>query len=125
MERLRLWNDTVDEVNKITRPLVGRKIAAIIRENNLPEIFNIQVNHDITLLCMEAEYADVCPPGFFTRIGYWYLNGHFPCGWWGAFPEGEDCDLLISPSCGRKRRLVVRHLVFLLVMNKPLFKWAD
>ena len=89
MERLRLWNDTVDEVNKITRPLVGRKIAAIIRENNLPEIFNIQVNHDITLLCMEAEYADVCPPGFFARIGYWCLNGHFPCGWWGAFPEGK------------------------------------
>jgi len=88
-ERWRLWNDTVDEVKKITRPLVSRKIAAVVRENGLPEIFNIQVKYDITGLCMEAEYADMCPPGFFTRIGYWYLNGHFPCGWWGVFPHGE------------------------------------
>src|SRR5260370_30855907 len=32
-ERWRLWNDTVDEVKKITRPLVGRKIDAVMREN--------------------------------------------------------------------------------------------
>jgi hypothetical protein len=124
MERLRLWNDTVDEVNKITRPLVGRKIAAIIRENNLPEIFNVQVNHDITLLCMEAEYADVCPPGFFENrvlVAQWTL----PMRLVGRVSRGEAGDLLISPSCGRKRRLVVRRLVFSLVMNKPLFKWAD
>jgi hypothetical protein len=85
----RLWNDTVDEVNRITRPLVGRKIASVIRENNLPKIFNIQVNYDITNLCMESEYADVCPPGFFMSLGDWYARGHFPCGWWGGFPEGK------------------------------------
>ena len=79
----------MDEVKKITKPLAGRKIAAVVRENNLPNIFNIQVNYDITGLCMEAEYADVCPPGFFTCIGYWSINGHFPCGWWGAFPQGK------------------------------------
>jgi hypothetical protein len=88
-ERWRLWNDTVDEVKEITRPLVGRKIAAVIRENGLPKIFNIQVNYDITGVCMEAEYADVCPPGFFTSIAQWYVDGHFPCGWWGAFPQGK------------------------------------
>jgi hypothetical protein len=86
---LQLWNDTVDEVKKITRPLVGRRIAAVVHENNLPKVFNIQVNYDITLVCMEAEYADVCPAGFFTSIGNWYVNGHFPCGWWGAFPQGK------------------------------------
>jgi hypothetical protein len=88
-ERFRLWNDTVDEVKKITQPLVGRKIAAVVHEHNLPEIFNVQVNYDITGLCMEAEYADVCPPGFFTSIAQWYVDGHFPCGWWGAFPQGK------------------------------------
>jgi hypothetical protein len=85
----RRWNDTVEEVKKITRPLVGRKIATIVRENNLPEIFKGEVNHAIIGFCMEAEYADVCPPGFFTSLGYWYLNGHFPCGWWGMFPVGR------------------------------------
>jgi hypothetical protein len=89
MERLRLWNDTVDEVKKITGPLVDRKIVAIVREYALPEIFRILVRGDMTLLCMESEYADVCPPGFFTNIGYWYVNGHFPCGWWGVFPQGK------------------------------------
>jgi len=88
-ERLQLWNGTADEVKKITRPLVGRKIAAVVRANNLPEIFSIQVNWDIICFCMEVEYADVCASGFFTSIGNWYVNGHFPCGWWGAYPQGK------------------------------------
>jgi hypothetical protein len=81
MARLRLWNDTVDEVKKISGPLAERKTAAITRDYALPEIFEIQVRGDITLLCMESEYKDVCPAGFFTSLGPWYLNGHFPCGW--------------------------------------------
>ena len=89
MERLRLWNGLVGEVRKTITPLVSRKIAATVRENNLPRILNVQVNYDITGACMEAEYADVCPLGFFTSIAHWYLNGHFPCGWWGAFPQGK------------------------------------
>jgi hypothetical protein len=88
-ERLQLWNDTVREVKKIARPLVDRKIAAVVREHALPEIFKIQVSWDITGFCMEAEYADLCPLGFFTNIGHWYLNGHFPCGWSGVFPQGK------------------------------------
>jgi hypothetical protein len=96
MERLRLWNGTVDEVKKITGPLVDRKTAAVVREHALPGIFKTRVRNDITNLCMEAEYADVCPPGFFTSIGCWYLNGHFPCGWWGAFPRGKLVIYLFS-----------------------------
>jgi hypothetical protein len=88
-QRLELWNATVDEVKKITKPLVAGKISAVVRQHALPEIFRIQVNYDITGVCMEAEYADMCTPGFFTNIGNWYVNGHFPCGWWGAFPQGK------------------------------------
>ena len=88
-ERLQLWNDTVDDVKNIIVPLVDRKTAAAIREHALPEIFKIRVRNDIIGACMEAEYADVCPPGFFTSIAHWYVNGHFPCGWWGAFPQGK------------------------------------
>jgi hypothetical protein len=89
-ERLHLWNGLVDEVKKITRPLVDRKTAALICENDLPKIFKIQVNYDITGICMEAEYADMCPPGLFTSFGHWYINGHFPCGWQGVFPQGKQ-----------------------------------
>lgn len=89
MKRLQLWNDTVDEVKKVTGPLVDRKIAGVVRECSLPKIFGIRVRNDVTGLCMEAEYADVCPPGFFTSLGHWYVNGHFPCGWFGVFPPGK------------------------------------
>jgi hypothetical protein len=88
-ERWSQWNETVREVKKATRPLVERKIEAVVREHNLPKIFEIRVHSDTIGLCMEAEYADVCPPAFFASNAYWYVHGHFPCGWWGAFPEGK------------------------------------
>jgi len=88
-ERLGLWSSTLADVKKITGPLVDRKIAGVVREHDLPEIFKIRVRNDITGACMESEYADVCPPGLFTSIGQWYVDGHFPCGWWGAFPLGK------------------------------------
>ena len=37
---------------------------------------------------MEAEFADVYPPGFYASQAYWYVKGHFPCGWQGEFPNG-------------------------------------
>jgi hypothetical protein len=90
VERWNHWNEIVDEVKKYTIPLVNRKIEAVVREHNLPEIFGVQVHADITSLCMECEYADVYPPGFFASNGYWYVNGHFPCGWsGGVFPKGK------------------------------------
>ncbi len=87
--RLQDWNERIEAVKKITEPLVALKTTAVIRENGLPDIFRIAVRFDVTLFCMEAEYDDVCPPGFFTRLGAWYLDGHFPCGWWGPFPKGK------------------------------------
>jgi hypothetical protein len=87
--RMQAWNKTVDEVKKITEPLIDRKIAAIVRDEGLPELFRTRVRYDITNFCMETEYADVCPPGFCTTLGDWYVKGHFPCGWWGVFPQGK------------------------------------
>ncbi len=87
--RLQDWNERIEAVKNFTEPLVERKTSAVIRENGLPDIFRIAVRFDITIFCMEAEYDDICPPSFFTRLGAWYLDGHFPCGCWGPFPEGK------------------------------------
>jgi hypothetical protein len=76
----------VREVKKFTEPLVERKIADVVREHNLPKIFADQVRFDIAGICVESECADVYPPSFFMSNGYWYVNGHFPCGWRGDFP---------------------------------------
>ena len=83
---VKLWDDVLRDVRIVTEPLVTRKIAAVVREHNLPQIFEAQVRSDIDALCMESEFGDVFPPSFFMASGYWYLNGHFPCGWRGEFP---------------------------------------
>jgi hypothetical protein len=89
-ERWMIYNDVVREVKKVTEPLVERKIAAVVREHNLPKTFSDQVRFDIACVFVESEYADVYPPSFFMANAYWYVNGHFPCGWRGEFsPKGQ------------------------------------
>ena len=89
LDRWSRWNETVDEVKRFTEPLVLKKIAPVKREHNLPDAFYFAVRWDILHVCMEAEYADVYPPGFYASQAYWYVKGHFPCGWDGEFPKGR------------------------------------
>ncbi len=88
-ERFNRWNDIVNEMKSYTVDLVQKKIKTTVEENNLPEVFEDSVQWDILHLAMEAEYADIYPPGFYASQSYWYCEGHFPCGWNGEFPEGN------------------------------------
>lgn len=88
-ERFRMWNEIVDELKPLTMPFVQRKIETVVREHELPKVFEDTVQWDILHLCMEAEYGDVYPPGYYASQGYWYMKGHFPCGWEGEFPKGK------------------------------------
>jgi hypothetical protein len=89
LERWGKWNETVDEVKRFTEPLILQKIMPVRQEFNLPDVFYFTVRWDILHVCMEAEYADVYPPGFYASQAYWYVKGHFPCGWDGEFPKGQ------------------------------------
>lgn len=89
MERFRAWNALVREIKATTIPLVLGKIKGVVEDNNLPQGFINAVQWDILHLCMEAEYADIFPPGFYAAQAYWYSRGHFPCGWEGDFPGGR------------------------------------
>src|ERR1700733_5759382 len=88
MERFRKWNETVDELKPIIIPFVKGKIEAVVRKHHLPKKFEDIVQWEILGVCMEAEYADVYPPGYYGSQAYWYVKGHFPCGWQGAFTNG-------------------------------------
>ncbi len=88
-ERWAIWNDIVDEIKRATIPRVQRKVASVCAEHRLPQVFEDTVQWDILGVCMEAEYADVYPPGFYASQAHWYGKGHFPCGWQGTFPEGK------------------------------------
>jgi hypothetical protein len=87
--RYERWNIIVSSIKPIALDLVDRKLRCVVQEHSLPKVFVDTVQWDILHLCMEAEYADVYPPGFFASQGFWYVNGHFPCGWAGDFPRGN------------------------------------
>ena len=88
-ERFIRWNDVVAELKPVTIPFVHHKLGSVVREYDLPKVFEDTVQWDILGVCLEAEYADVYPPGFYASQAYWYVKGHFPCGWEGKFPEGR------------------------------------
>jgi hypothetical protein len=88
-ERFNQWNDIAIELRKETEPFVRRKIQAVVLENKLPQVFENMIQWDILHVCMEAEYADVFQPGFYASQAYWYVKGHYPCGWEGEFPKGK------------------------------------
>ena len=88
-QQFKKWNVLVQEVKEATVPLVLKKTLAVVEANNLPKVFIDTVQWDILHLCMEAEYAEIIPPGFYASQAYWYTRGHFPCGWQGHFPKGK------------------------------------
>ncbi|MFM0084730.1 hypothetical protein P0D72_38575, partial [Paraburkholderia sediminicola] len=88
-ELFREWNLLVRELKNLTMPLVLRKTRNVVDHNNLPQGIVDAVQWDVLHLGMEAEYADVLPPGFYAAQAYWYMKGHFPCGWDGDFPSGR------------------------------------
>jgi hypothetical protein len=87
--RFGAWNVIVREVKEVTIPFVQKKIQHIVAEKKLPKVFTDTIQWDILHLCMESEYADIFPPGFYASQAFWYARGHFPCGWSGDFPKGR------------------------------------
>lgn len=91
-DRFAQWNSIVDDLKPISEALVLEKSQKVIDENALPKVFIDTVNWDILGVLMEAEYADIVPPGFYASQSFYYWKGHFPCGWDGEiseFPKGR------------------------------------
>lgn len=84
-----IWNELAVSLTPTVRALVRRKVDGVLRVHHLPRVFEDTVQWDILHTCLEAEFADVFPPGFFASQAYWYSVGHFPCGWQGDFPRGQ------------------------------------
>lgn len=88
-EQFRRWNEIVLEIKPRVQVLVLEKTKQVLEENDLSKVFVDTVNWDILHVSMEAEYAEIYPPGFFASQAHWYTKGHFPCGWHGEFPNGK------------------------------------
>jgi hypothetical protein len=89
MDRYRKWNEITVDLKGRIEPMVSRKITNLSVAQNLPKAFENCVRWDVLGACMEAEYSDLRPLGFYTDLAAVYLNGHFPCGWEGLYPSGH------------------------------------
>ena len=86
MDEYRRWNQLAAELKAVHEPLIERKSSQVIAACQLPKAVHNCVRWDILMACMEQEYFELIAPGFFSRLGQLYIEGHFPCGWEGPFP---------------------------------------
>lgn len=87
-ERYQLWNVIAEEIKATSIPLVQQKISPVVEKHSLPKVFEDSVNWDIAHIGIATEYGVISPSRSHV-LAYWYLKGHFPCGWDGNFPEGK------------------------------------
>lgn len=86
--RYNQWNEIVDVVKSEAMPLVQRKIDAYLQASRIPDDIVQVIQWDFLHFCMECEYNDVFPVGFYASQMFWYTQGNFPCGWEGGeFPK--------------------------------------
>ena len=85
----RVWNTKVEEIRKKIKELVTPQARELMKTHKLIDTFPNYVVGDFVSACMEFEYSDIVPPQFYAETAKWYLDGHLPCGWEGAFPEGR------------------------------------
>ena len=47
------------------------------------------------LLVLGVLLWDIFSDGFFRKLAFWYLQGHFPCGWKGKYSEFPNGKLVV------------------------------
>jgi iron-sulfur cluster repair protein YtfE (RIC family) len=83
------WNDKVDEINPLIENLfLVNPINSVSESLDLSAIKKI-VRSDIFDLLIESAWSHLAEPVFFAPVTFWYIKGHFPCGWRGDFPNGK------------------------------------
>ena len=88
-EEFRTWNDHVIAVKEVSKPLVEEKMAEAKQKHDLSSAVSDAMRWIVTLTLTEAEYAHVVDSGNHSKLSFWIVNGHFPCGWKGEFPNGN------------------------------------
>lgn len=84
----RKWNEKAEAIKEITVPYINALFSGHASLRELPKVVQDTVQWDMLHVCMEAEFSEYLPPGFYASNSFWYSAGHFPCGWRGKFPDG-------------------------------------
>lgn len=89
LSRFGQWNVVAAEIRPLVKELMDQRITGVASTENLPPSFVKAVRWDLIHLLLEAEYSDIVEPAFYVPLCNWYLEGFFPCGWEGLYPEGK------------------------------------
>lgn len=81
------WNLAADSICMPVRELVEKRMPEFARTHGLPKLVSDSVDWTLIHYLKEATFSPA--PGFFTRLGEFFLLGHFPCGWKGNYPKGK------------------------------------
>jgi hypothetical protein len=94
-DRLKSWNAIVTFAKKECVPLLVEAVvlpslstAGLATESKRGDILHV-IKEDMMYIILGAAYSDVVPNGLFVEMQKVYVNGQFPCGWTGKFPEGQ------------------------------------
>lgn len=82
-------NEVVGLIKRETEPMIDALLERRADLRALPKVIHDTMRWDMVHLCVEAEFSDCLPPGFYASNSYWYSVGHLPCGWKGRFPDGR------------------------------------
>ncbi|MCC6740534.1 MAG: hypothetical protein IT452_15925 [Planctomycetia bacterium] len=82
------WQDAVAEMFPHTADLVPRKAVKILREFTPTPVFVSTLSWTVQHALLEAEFLGRETPGWYGNLAAWIVDGHFPCGWSGAWPRG-------------------------------------
>jgi hypothetical protein len=88
--RYQQWNNVVALIKRAVHLRTNERIDALTTflEPSVQTAVRDHARWTILHACVESEYLDVMPAGFFLSLTDWYAAGRFPCGWFGKYPQG-------------------------------------
>ena len=83
------YRSMIRAIKLVSQPLVKAKIQQLQEVADLSPAVEITLRWIVTMTLAETEYVRVTEPGYLSKLSFWIVNGHFPCGWMGEFPNGN------------------------------------
>ncbi len=85
------WNEKIRAIKAKVIPLSERKIKEAVKLGHAPStILKVPVWSELMGCCIALEYAEFFHSEYYEKVRYFYLSGHFVCGWKGDVPENFE-----------------------------------
>jgi hypothetical protein len=82
-------NDVVIRIKTFTEPLIAAKTRPFVEADLISKAILGTIDWSILHIVLAAHFGDMYLSPIYTDLADWYVQGHFPCGWEGKYPEGR------------------------------------